>query len=112
MKAFLIAAATAIAVAAPLGSVYAQAPSNSPSTTMDKGSGHTGQDLKATHADPGTAGSGGMTQGTTTSGSASGATGAAAPAATDTAGPTKDTKGAETGSGSPTRAAGSSKSQD
>ena len=76
MKMLLIAAVTTITIAAPLGFAYAQAPENSPSTAMDKGGGsHTGNNLKATHADPQTAGSGGTTHGTTTSGGGSGMSG-------------------------------------
>ena len=47
MKAYLIVAAvTGFALVAPIGSAYAQAPENRPSTQMDKG-GHMGVDNKA-----------------------------------------------------------------
>jgi hypothetical protein len=69
MKSTLLASVFALSIVGIGSAAYAQAPESSPSTSMQRdGDKSSGINQKATHADPMTAGSGGSTHGTTTSG--------------------------------------------
>jgi hypothetical protein len=86
MRPVIFAVVTSLSIAGPISSAYAQAPENSPSTSMDKSGSPTGRDLKATGAAPHTKGSKEVSgvkemnsesseMGRSTSGSAAGSTG-------------------------------------